>query len=176
MQKSASESLHLRVCKRSAPDANRKIPTTVGSPLDHYCIVSTPTFGWTEQGWFLVWGLGLWVDLRGGFLAVRKGWVLVAKGGNSQRQLCKIYWLSASPACNLYLGRWSDIPNYALGRLSTIKQHLGIFFWCSYLNLSRPVILPYVSYGVSQQSPGINTIVSIVSHKTWATLRNSHNS
>ena len=122
-----------------------------------------------------MWGLGLWVDLRGGFLAVRKGRVLVAKGGNSQRQLCKIYWLSASPACNLYLGRWSDIPNYALGRLSTIKQHLGIFFWCSYLNLSRPFILPYVSYGVSQQSPGINTIVSIVSHKTWATLRNSHN-
>ena len=168
MQKSASESLHLRVCKRSAPDANTNhCRQSTGSLLycihTHFCLNRT----------FLVWVLGLWVDLRGGFLAVRKGRVLVAKGGNSQRQLCKIYWLSASPACNLYLGRWSDIPNYALGRLSTIKQHLGIFFWCSYLNLSRPFILSCVSYGVSQQSPGINTIVSIVSHKTYC---NSHNS
>ena len=48
------------------------------------------------------------------------------KGGNSPRQLCKIYWLSTvpPPACNFYLGRSSDIANYALASsVSPIKQH-----------------------------------------------------
>ena len=86
-----------------------------------------------------------WINpLRAGCLAVRKGWVSVAKGGNSSRQLCKIYWLSAvPPACKFYLQRWSDIANYALDQLSPIKQHLmsllfsGVYFLMSLFKLSN---------------------------------------
>ena len=90
----------------------------------------------SQEWWKFVRNLkhtGLWtIPWKAGCLAVRKGWVLVAKGGNSPRQLCKIYWLSAvPPACNFYLERSPDIANYPLGRLSIYHQttFYVTFFW-----------------------------------------------
>ena len=94
----------------------------------------------SQEWWKFVRNLkhtGLWtIPWKAGCLAVRKGWVLVAKGGNSPRQLCKIYWLSAvPPACNFYLERSPDIANYALGRLTI--SHQTTF----YVTFSRNIFL-----------------------------------
>ena len=94
---------------------------------------------------------------RAGCLAVRKGRVKVAKGGNSPRQLCKIYWLSpVPPACNFYLQRWSDIANYALGRLSPIKQHLmSLLFSRAYLLMSLFKLFHFMTATMPVKPPTI---------------------